>query len=167
MTAERVRTPVAADERTSLDAFLDHQRATVGLKVAGLSEADTRRRLVGSLTTAAGLVQHLAAVERYWFRARLAGDGWVYPGWDVDEDADFAVSDSATLAELVADYEFACAQSRSLAAGLSLDQLAAVVGEGGDFVSLRWILLHMIEETARHNGHLDLLRELLDGTTGL
>ena len=164
---ERIRTPVAADERTSLEAFLDNHRATVVLKVAGLPDELARRRLVASRSTVAGIVQHLAAAERYWFRGRLLGDGWTYPGWDADEDADFDVAGTTTLAEVVMDYELACAESRAVAADLSLDALAAVRGEGGDYVSLRWILLHMVEETARHNGHLDVLRELLDGATGL
>ncbi|HEY5031246.1 MAG TPA: DinB family protein [Actinomycetes bacterium] len=164
---ERIRTPVAADERTSLEAFLDNHRATVVLKVAGLPDELARRRLVASRSTVAGIVQHLATAERYWFRGRLLGDGWTYPGWDADEDADFDVAGTTTLAEVVMDYELACAESRAVAADLSLDALAAVRGEGGDYVSLRWILLHMVEETARHNGHLDVLRELLDGATGL
>ena len=164
---QRIRTPVAADERASLEAFLDFQRATVLLKVAGLPEELARRRLVASRTTVAGIVQHLAGAERYWFRARLLGDGWSYPGWDVDEDADFEVAATTTLAEVVADYELACAEARAVAADLPLEALAAVRGEGGDYVSLRWILLHMIEETARHTGQLDVLRELLDGATGM
>jgi uncharacterized damage-inducible protein DinB len=164
---ERIRTPVAADERASLEAFLDFQRATVVLKVGGLPDQLARRRLVASRSTVAGIVQHLAAAERYWFRGRLLGDGWNYPGWDADEDADFEVAATTTLAEVVRDYELACAEARAVAADLPLDALAAVRGEGGDYVSLRWILLHMVEETARHNGHLDVLRELLDGATGL
>jgi uncharacterized damage-inducible protein DinB len=164
---ERARTPVNADEGPSLEAFLDFQRATVTMKVAGLSDEMARRRLVPSRTTAASVVQHLAATERYWFRARLMGDGWTYPGWDDDEDADFDVADTATLADIVADYRQACDEARAIAADLALDTLAVVRGQGGDYVSLRWIMLHMVEETARHNGHLDVLRELLDGATGL
>jgi hypothetical protein len=95
------------------------------------------------------------------------GDGWTYPGWDDDEDADFDVADTATLADIVADYRQACDEARAIAADLALDTLAVVRGQGGDYVSLRWIMLHMVEETARHNGHLDVLRELLDGATGL
>lgn len=163
---ERIRTPVAADERPSLEAFLDFHRATVAVKVAGLSEELARRRLVGSRTTVAGIVNHLAAAERYWFHARMLGDGWTYPGWRVDEDADWDVPESVTLADLVADYERACEESRGIVTDLSLDALAAVPGERGHYVSLRWVMLHMTEETARHNGHLDVLRELLDGSTG-
>jgi uncharacterized damage-inducible protein DinB len=167
MSTERIHAPMDADERTSLETFLDSQRQTVGLKVAGLSEEDARRRLVGSLTTVAGIVQHLTTVERYWWRVRMAGEDWTFPGWDVDDDADFAVADTTTLADLVADYELACAESRTIAAGLGLDDVGKTPGERGHFMSVRWTLLHLIEETARHNGHLDILRELLDGTTGM
>jgi uncharacterized damage-inducible protein DinB len=163
---ERSWTPVAASERETLESFLDFQRATVAVKVAGLSEELARRRLLTSRTTVAGIVNHLAAAERYWFRGRLSGDGWTYPGWDGDEDADWDVPEAVTLADLVADHERACAESRAIAGARPLDSLAVVPGERGHLVSLRWIVSHMTAETARHNGHLDVLRELLDGATG-
>jgi uncharacterized damage-inducible protein DinB len=163
---ERVRPPVAGDERETLEGFLDAQRTTVTAKVFGLGEDLARRRLVASRTTVAGIVSHLAAAERYWFLGRMVGDGWTYPGWDEDEDADWEVPASTTLAALVSDYERACEESRAIAAELSLDSLATVPGERGHLVSLRWVISHMTAETARHNGHLDVLRELLDGATG-
>lgn len=83
-----------------------------------------RRRLVPSRTRVAGILSHLAAAERYWFRGCVAGDGWTYPSWD-DDDADWEVADSLTVAGLVADYALACKESRAIAGERSLDSFAA------------------------------------------
>ncbi|MCI0688206.1 MAG: DinB family protein [Sporichthyaceae bacterium] len=154
-------------ERGMLEEFLDWHRATVHRKVAGLSEADARKRLVGSVTTAAGIVKHLAEVERWWFQMVLAGRDDVPMLSTVDDpDADFRVAGTDTVAGLLAGYEAECAISRRLVADVpDLDFVAPRTVRGKQY-SLRWILLHMLEETARHNGHLDILREQLDGSTG-
>lgn len=161
------RTPAAAPERETLDAFLDLQRATAVAKVTGLSDAGARRNLVSSRTTVMGILNHLAAAERYWFRRHVAGDGWSYSGWETDEDSDWLVPDSITLSDLINEYERACQESREIADGLSMETLSSLPTELGRHVSLRWVIAHMTQETARHNGHLDILRELLDGSTGL
>jgi uncharacterized damage-inducible protein DinB len=163
---QRHQTPATAQERDTLDAFLDFQRATVIFKVAGLSDVAARKNLVPSRTTIAGVINHLTIAERYWFRTQFAGDGWSYPEWDTDEDADWLVPESITLVDLIEEYERACQESRDVSNALTLDALSAIPSESGRHVSLRWLIAHMTQETARHNGHLDILRELLDGTTG-
>ncbi|GAA4914871.1 uncharacterized protein DUF664 [Stackebrandtia albiflava] len=166
--------PVRGDERAQLTAFLDQQRRLVRTKCEGLSEADAHRSLLPSspLTTVAGLVSHLRWVEYSWFHLNLLGtpDSGQTP-WAPDRhpDAEMMV-DSVPLAELLDDYDAECARSRAIAAAHSLDDVEkapppAEAGSSGP-VSLRYILLHMIEETARHLGHLDLLREMSDGVKG-
>lgn len=157
--------PYDADERTLLDGWLDFHRAAVVRKVAGLSDQAARRSLVPSLTTVAGLVKHLLWVERGWFQEIVAGRQVEVPWSEDDADGDFRVTPEETLAGLVAAYEQECARSREVSAGLALDDVAARQRRGRD-VSLRWVLTHMVEETARHNGHLDILREQLDGVSG-
>lgn len=157
-----------APERASLEAFLDFYRAAVVRKVSGVSDDDLRRRLVPSETTLGGVVKHLRWVEMNWFERvlaqRPADELPPVPWTDDDPDADFRVSTGETAADLVAAYERQCEQSRSTAAGYPLEH--AVPHRRLGTVSLRWIYLHMIEETARHVGHVDILREQADGTVG-
>lgn len=152
----------AAGERPVLETFLDLYRDAVVRKVTGVSDEDARRRLVPSLTTLGGLLRHLRYVETEWF-------GQVLAGHDADQppgpDGDFQVGPADTVATLVADYERACAASREVAATMGLDDTVAHERLGR--VSLRWVYVHLVEETARHAGHADILRELLDGSTGL
>ena len=150
-------------ERETLETFLDMNRATVIYKATGLSDEDAARRLVPSLTTVSGLIRHLADVERSWFRDDLAGEADVPTRWsDDDRDGEFRVTADDNHADIIADYEEACAESRRVAASFELDAR----GRNNAEVTLRWILVHMIEETARHCGHIDILREMLDGATG-
>ncbi|NYF54474.1 DinB family protein [Micromonospora purpureochromogenes] len=154
------------DERAVLTAFLDFHRGIVLRKVRGLADADARRRLVPSATTLAGLLRHLTLIERNWFPILLdPAPGEVFPTGEEDAAASFAVAEGETLEALVAAYERACARSREVAARFPLEHVVPhpQLGE----VSLRWILVHMIEETARHAGHADILRELTDGETGV
>jgi hypothetical protein len=157
-----------ADERTTLEAFLDYYREAVKGKVHGLSEDDVRRQLVPSATTLAGLIKHLCRVEASWFQHRLAQipteDLPVLRGWIDDPERDFRVGRDETAEMLIARYDEQCASSREAAARFKLDDVVPhpALGE----VSARWIFVHMIEETARHAGHADILREQIDGTTG-
>lgn len=138
-------------------------RASVVHKACGLSDADAARRLVPSITTVSGLIRHLADVERSWFREDVDGQTDVITRWsDEDPDGEFRISAADSLAEITADYENACAESREVASRYSLDD-ACTVDNGHN---VRWVLVHMIEETGRHCGHIDILRELLDGVTG-
>ncbi|MEV4493364.1 DinB family protein [Micromonospora coxensis] len=160
--------PVVArtgDERAILEAFLDFHRSVVLRKVRGLTDADATRRLVPSATTLAGLVKHLAIIERNWFPILLdPAPGDRFPTSEEDAAESFALAEGDTLESLVEAYEAACARSREVAARFPLDHVVAQPQLGE--VSVRWILVHMIEETARHAGHADILRELTDGETG-
>lgn len=160
----RTEPPVAAGERETLAGFLDYLRETVVMKAGGLSDADGARRLLPSLTTVSGLVQHLTDVERFWFQDRIDGQQGVATRWSAeDPDGEFRVGDEDSLAEIIEDYETACRQSNEVLGRYGLEDLCQS-GDGGQ--SVRWVLTHMIEETGRHCGHLDILRELLDGSTG-
>ena len=157
-----------ADERSTLNAFLDYYREAIKAKVRGVSEEDANRRLVPSQTTLASLIKHLARVEMSWFQHRLAQ----VPLEELphlqqlmeDPGRDFRVDPGESIKSLVARYDEQCARSREIAATKELEDVVPhpVLGE----VTMRWILVHMIEETARHAGHADILREQIDGSTG-
>ncbi len=148
-------------EREVLEASLDLQRAVMKRKAAGLPAPQARRSFVPSATTIAGLLKHLAIVENVWFEQILAQQPAQLP----DPDSTFAVAAEETVEDLLAAYDAACTRSREIAAKFELDY--TVPQEQLGRVSLRWIYTHMIEETARHAGHADILRELTDGATGL
>jgi uncharacterized damage-inducible protein DinB len=148
-------------EREVLEAFLDFQRGVMRRKAAGLSEDQARRSLVPSATTIAGLLKHLTVVEHNWFERILAQQPSELP----EPDASFAVGPDETVKDVLAAYDAACARSRKIAAKFEFDHV--VPQEELGQVSLRWIYAHMIEETARHAGHADILRELTDGSTGV
>ncbi len=163
---ERIMPPLQAGERATLTGFLDAQRATLALKCDHLTDEQLRERAVPpSALSLLGLVRHMAEVERNWFRPLLAGEGMVgicAPVLDVE----VAFRDVATadVAESFRTWQAECDHARALtAAAPSLD----ITGErGGERFTLRWVITHMIEEYARHNGHADLLRERIDGRTG-
>ena len=161
----RVRPAGDGDERAQLLGWLNLQRAVVHHKCEGLDDAAAHRPLVPTspLMTVAGLVSHLRWVEHCWFEVlflgRPAGDN---PQFGDVEDADFRV-DGIPLARLLEEYARQCATSESIVAGASLDDRGRDHEHGTDQLTLRWILGHMVEEVARHVGHLDLLREMLDG----
>lgn len=145
-----------ADERTILEAFLDEQRAELVRKVRGVGEEDARARLVASATTLAGLVKHLCVLSL----DEVPRHRWPWP-FDAGPDAGFWPAACDTLEALIAEYEHACERSRERASLFALDHV--VPNHHHERVSLRWIYAHMIEETARHAGHADILREQLDG----
>lgn len=168
-TGERRMPPVrTADERTMLTAMLDWYREGVVRKVDGLAAHHASATPLQSATSIAGLVKHLAVVEDAWFTERFAGEPmpepWQGVDWTADPDWEFRTARDEPLAELVALYQAACERSRAITEAHELDDLAAQPGRA-DF-TLRWALVHLLEETARHLGHLDVLREHLDGTTG-
>ncbi|MFE2407514.1 DinB family protein [Kitasatospora sp. NPDC059408] len=155
-----------ADDRTSLTGFLQYQRETLAWKCAGLTAEQLRQRAVPpSGLSLLGLVRHMAEVERSWFRNVVTGEDvpahWPRraPGPFAEFDVDGADPDEAFRI-----WEEECARSRATVdAAESLD---AVVHWRDEVFTLRYVLTHMIEEYARHNGHADLLRESIDGTTG-
>jgi hypothetical protein len=156
---------VVAGERETLEGFLEYHRRVIGGKLRGLSEQDARRRLVPSSTTLIGLVSHAAAVERNWFQHYLGGT----PREEITgnargDDPSWDVGAGQTIAGVTAEFDRACAASRQIAAGFTLDQ--TVPHDQLGQVTLRWIYVHMIREHARHIGHADILREQIDGATG-
>ncbi|KQC35017.1 DinB family protein [Frankia sp. ACN1ag] len=151
-----------AGEREVLEAFLDFYRDVLVHKVRGVPDQDAGRRLLPSLTTLAGLVKHLTVVERDWFHRLTDGPG-APPADDGDES--WILTDTDTVEVLLAEYDRTCSRSRTIAAGYGLDDVVA--HPNMPQVSLRWIYVHMIEETARHAGHADIVRELTDGATGV
>jgi uncharacterized damage-inducible protein DinB len=156
-----------ADERTMLLGWLDYHRATILLKADGLTDDQARKRLGPSGLTILGLVRHLAEVERWWFRMVFAGETITTIWCDDDVERDFNVTADDTLAEAIDSYREECERANRIIEAAALDDLAAGSAERpGVHPSMRWIVTHMIEETARHNGHADLIRESIDGTTG-
>jgi uncharacterized damage-inducible protein DinB len=156
------------DELFTLLQELNFQRATVVHKATGLSDEQGARSLVASPTTVTGIVRHLALVERAWFRQGFAGDGWTSSyDFDVDPDAEFRVSAQTSLTAVIADYKAACSEANAAVAGADAGDWASTPRDRPpQRYNLRWVLVHMIAETARHNGQLDILREQLDGATG-
>jgi uncharacterized damage-inducible protein DinB len=166
---DRVRPPVDGDERAQLVGWLSLQRALVHYKCDGLSDADAHRALLPTspLMTVACLVSHLRWVEHCWFEVMFLGrPAGPDPQFGEEEAADFRV-DGRPLARLLDEYARQCRESdRIVAAAATLDDVGRFPGYESGRASLRWILGHMVEEVARHVGHLDVLRELLDGRKG-
>lgn len=162
---ERPRTKGTAPERPMLDQWLERHRATLAIKCDGLSADQMRMQSVPpSNLSPLGLVRHMADVERWWFRVVLDGQPdephyWGRP----DADSDFDDVATADVDADLARWHEECEQARAIAAARDLDATGL---DHGEPVSMRWVLVHMIEEYARHNGHADLLRERIDGVTG-
>jgi hypothetical protein len=156
--------PSTGAEKESLHSSLDRHRDVVVWKVQGLGDDQLRRQLVPSGTTLLGLVKHLAAVEYGWFCETFGRPTEPLPFDDDDPDADLRVAPGESAEDVLAFYRRAREAADSVIIGLGLDD----VGHAwfGETVTLRWVLIHMIEETARHAGHMDILRELIDGRTG-
>jgi len=169
MTAiQRALPPLNADERTTLEGWLEFHRTTLVLKCEGLSDVEAAERPAPpSALTLTGLVQHMAEVERNWFRRILAGE-LAPPIYDPDadpaaSDGGFDLAEEATLSDALTTWQGEVSQARELCLGRHLTDTARFMEQD---VSLRWVYIHMIEEYARHNGHADLLREAVDGSTG-
>lgn len=158
-------TPKIGSEKETQLAFLDNNRAVMVWKLKGLSEEDAKRPMVESGTSMLGLVKHLAWVERWWFQHNFAGEDVDFPWTDDDPDADFRIEGDETIADIVALYEDAVADSNKIIDNADLEDIAANK-RGGVSRNLRWIVGHMVEETARHAGHADIVRELIDNKTG-
>lgn len=159
-----LRVPPLGDERTSLQTALQRHRDAVVWKLDGVSDADARRPMVPSGTSLLGLVKHLASVEYGWFCTTFGRETEPLPDIDADPEADMRATAGESAADILAFYQRACTAADAVIAGVELEGTGT--SWDGKTVSMRWVLLHMVEETARHAGHADIVRELIDGTTG-
>ena len=164
--ARRNEPPFLLGERAMLDAWLEFHRSTLLLKCEGLDDAARKSRPVPtSLLSLHGLLRHMAEVERNWFRRVLLSEAATPPIWfdPAIEDSELVPLDDAEWEADLAAWTAECDASRAAAQGRQLDETGL---RRGHPCSLRWIYIHMIEEYARHNGHADLIRELVDGSVG-
>ena len=169
MSIQRTEPALNASERDMLEGWLEYHRQTLAWKCEGLSDEQLRTAAVPpSELSLMGLVRHMADVERSWFRRVLAGEQEepIYYS-DADPDGEFHLTERDTWAEAYATWQGEIEAAREQAARFALDDLSQGKSRFTDEpFTLRWIYTHMIEEYARHNGHADLLRELIDGATG-
>lgn len=147
-----------------LQSFIDLNRRTVLWKLDGLTDEQAKRKVVGSPTTLLGIVNHLAHVERYWVQGVLDDRAVELPWASGDTDADWILADHETIGSVVAFFDEEVELSDQIIAGQT--DLDRVIDAGGRMTSVRWVLLHLIEEIGRHAGHADILRELIDESTG-
>ena len=170
----RPEPPLSADEVTTLVGYLDYQRATLEWKCRGVDAAGLRTKVAASSMTLGGILKHMAMVEDNWFSGALhgqeRGEPWNKIDWKAQPDWDWDSAAEDTPEQLRTLWQNAVTKARTqLTKALEeggLDQVAKRGWADGRVPSLRWIMVHMIEEYARHNGHADLLRESVDGETG-
>ena len=167
MTTERIGPPLRAGERETLRAFLDYHRATLAMKCDGLSDDDLRRpSMPPSTLTLLSLVRHMAEVERTWFRRVINAED-VPLRWSDDGDFQAAYDASAsTRSEAFEAWQAEVEHSRRIEREAESLDVIGYQASWGEDVSLRLVMLHLIHEYARHNGHADFLREAIDGTVG-
>lgn len=163
--------PNRGSELGLLRAFLNYQRAVLIDKASGLADEELHTRLPPSTLTLGGLINHMALVEDDWFTSDFKGedlpDLWATAPWDDDRDWEFTNASEVPTEELFERYRSAIARSEAILDGVTdLDQLSVKTNRDSEHWSMRWILIHMIEETARHAGHADLIRESIDGSVG-
>ena len=159
-----VRVPFTGGEKESLHVSLDRHRDAVLWKVEGLGDDDLRRAMTPSGTNLLGLVKHLAAVEYGWFCETFGRETEPLPFDEDDPDADLRVRPDESTEDVLAFYARARVAADEAIEEVGLEETGTAWF--GDAVTMRWVLIHMIEETARHAGHVDILRELIDGTAG-
>jgi uncharacterized damage-inducible protein DinB len=158
------RVPFTGGEKESLKVALDRHRDAILWKLEGVGDQDLRRPLVPSGTSLLGLVKHLAAVEYGWFCDTFGRPTEPLPFDDDDPDADLRIAPEETPADVLAFYDRARATADRATDAIALEETG--MAWFGEPVTMRWVLIHMVEETARHAGHVDILRELIDGMTG-
>ena len=170
----RTEPPFAASEIDTLLGFLDYQRATLEWKTSGLDAIGMRAALHPTTMTLGGILKHMAWVEDYWFTVRMLGNApsayWADVDWDADENWEWTSSAADSPDQLRTLWNESAERSREVVSIVTsaggFDQPVVSPFKDGGAPTLRWILVHMIEEYARHNGHADLLREAVDGQTG-
>jgi Protein of unknown function (DUF664) len=161
-------TPRHTDERATLTTMLDYQRAVMVRKVSGLTKEQALTCLEPSTLTLAGLLRHLTMVEDHWFIMVLQGKEmpavWAAGDWDADPDWEITSAADFTPEEIIADFKNTWREVSAISADMDLDHTGT--RRDGTVISHRWVLAHLVEEYARHNGHADFIRESLDGSTG-
>ena len=165
-TSQRIDPPYRGNEKETLLGFLNFLRQTVVLKCHGLSEEQMRSTSTASSMTLLGMLKHLTIVERYWFRGVFLDEDVDLPWSEEDPDADWRHDDEDSGATAVADYIAEYAKSNKIVASHNLDELAKWARSDEERANLRYIMVHLIEETGRHCGHADIIRESIDGVTG-
>jgi uncharacterized damage-inducible protein DinB len=159
-----IRVPFTGGEKESLKVSLDRHRDAVLWKLEGLGDDDLRRAMTPSGTNLLGLVKHLAAVEYGWFCETFGRPVEPLPFDEDDPEADLRVRPDEATEDVLAFYARARAAADQAIDEVGLEETGTAWF--GDAVSMRWVLIHMVEETARHAGHVDIVRELIDGMTG-
>jgi uncharacterized damage-inducible protein DinB len=155
--------PHNAAEKEMLLAFLEYHQQTTLIKIEGLDDEELQRSLVPSNLTLLGMVKHLGYVYRSWLQAVHRGEDVVVPWTEADPDADFRIEPTETTAGVIAFYQAEIRQANEIIRAASLDAPPRRLGRTE---SMRWIVVHLIEEHARHNGQADILREQIDGEIG-
>jgi uncharacterized damage-inducible protein DinB len=163
MTDPRQKPAYVNDERTMLVEYLRYFQQTLARKTEGLSDDQLRTSFVPSGIALLSLLKHTAWVHRWWFRRVLMGEDVPMIWSDADPDADWRIEPDDTYSSIRALYDDETARALAIAAAYDVD---AVVVRGTREIGVRWVLIHMVEELARHSGHADIFRELADGTTG-
>lgn len=156
--------PHTGDEKTSLHVALQRHRDAVVWKLDGVADADLRRPMVPSGTNLLGLVKHLASVEYGWFCETFGRPTEPLPDVDADPEADMRATAEESTQDILDFYQRACAAADAVIDAVGLEETGT--SWDGKTVSMRWVLIHMVEETARHAGHADIVRELIDHRTG-
>jgi len=158
------RVPLTGGEKESLRVALQRHRDAATWKLRGLDDEQLRRPMTPSGMTMLGLVKHMAWVQLGWFRGTFGYPVDAFEFDPADPDKEFRIEPSETTAEVVAFFERSGTESDQVLDDLDLEARGTAWTE--ETVTLRWVLIHMLEEFARHVGHLDIMRELLDGATG-
>lgn len=152
------------DERAQLDAFLEDYRRAVELTLEGLTEEESRRRLVPSATTLLGLLKHATWMQRVWFEACVGGVSREALGLAQSVDESFQLTGDDTIASVLAAHRDACTRARAVVADIPLDTI--VTGHQAGPRTLRWVMLQVLRELAHHCGHADILREQILAARG-
>lgn len=164
MVRRMIRVPFTGEEKTSLHVSLERHRQVVLWKLQGLDDAQLRKPMTPSGTNLLGLVKHLAALEYWWLVLPFGRESEPLPFDDDDENADLRIEAGESTADILAFYGRGCAAADAVIDDLDVEALGDT--DFGKQITLRWALIHMIEETARHTGHMDVVRELIDGAIG-
>jgi len=168
MTTTRTDRPSGWDERSTLLSMFDYTRDTVRAKCEALAAEHTgvAPLTTSPLMTIGGIVSHVRWVEHSWIETRFVDGPDLGPWTDKEPDREFTVGASTPIEQLLDEYDVQRAQTDAIIADLDLDDRSKAPFRSGEHPTLRWVILHLIEENARHNGHLDILREMADGVTG-